>query len=170
MALSAEESRSRWSASCSRLERVAGACGAKILHVKPHGSLYNQAGRYRGIACAIASGVARWRRDVALVGLAGPAGTTMLREFREAGFTALAEAFADRRYEADGTLRAGKFGDALIHDPLIAGAQAARLARGEGVVAVGGATEVQRSTRRRCAYTATRLAVEIAKAVREATG
>lgn len=167
MALSAEDVAASVERQLLALERVAGACGAKILHVKPHGALYNQAVRDRGIARAIAAGVARWRRDVALVGLAGPAGTTMLEEFREAGFAALAEAFADRRYEADGALRSREFDDALIRDPIAAGVQAARLARGEGVVAVGGA-RVPLDAQTLCVHGDTPGAVEIAKAVREA--
>ena len=66
------------------------------------------------VAEAIANGVARWRRDVVLLGLAG---SPMLDAFRRAGFTVAAEAFADRRYEADGSLRSRKFTDALILDP-----------------------------------------------------
>jgi UPF0271 protein len=46
------------------------------------------------------------------------------------GLTAMGEGFADRRYEADGTLRARKFSDALITDPREAAAQALRLAHG----------------------------------------
>lgn len=48
----------------------------------------------------------------------------MLDVFREAGYAVAAEAFADRRYEVDGTLRSRKFEDALIHDAAEAGQQA----------------------------------------------
>src|SRR5713101_7770757 len=57
------------------LAQIAAGCGARLVHVKPHGALYNQAVRDRELAAAIAEGVARWSRDVALVGLAG---STML--------------------------------------------------------------------------------------------
>ena len=97
------------------LAEIAAACGARLAHVKPHGALYNQAVRNRELAEAIAKGVARWSRDVVLVGLAG---SPMLDVFREAGFAVAAEAFADRRYEADGTLRSRKFEDALIRADL----------------------------------------------------
>src|SRR5580692_12492446 len=53
------------------LSAVAESCGAQIGHVKPHGALYNQAVRDPELAAAIAAGVARWRRDVLMVGLAG---------------------------------------------------------------------------------------------------
>ena len=45
------------------------------------------------------------------------------------GLAVAGEAFADRRYEPDGTLRSRKFADALITDPREAAAQAVRLAR-----------------------------------------
>jgi len=168
MALSAEAIAAAVERQLRAFEQVANACGAEVVHVKPHGALYNQAARDRGIAFAIAAGVARWRRGVALVGLAGPAGATMLAAFREAGFTVLAEAFADRRYEADGSLRSRKFEDALIRDPIAAGAQAARIANGEGVVAVGGAV-VHLEAQTLCVHGDTPGAVEIARAVRRAT-
>jgi UPF0271 protein len=45
------------------------------------------------------------------------------------GLPVAAEAFADRRYEADGSLRARSFADALITLPAAAAAQALRFAR-----------------------------------------
>jgi UPF0271 protein len=120
------------------LAEVAGRCGARLAHVKPHGALYNQAVRSRELAEAIAEGVARWSRDVVLVGLAG---TPMLDVFRGAGLAVAAEAFADRRYERDGTLRPRKFEDALIRDPKAAAKQALGIA-GRGVVISVDGTEV----------------------------
>jgi UPF0271 protein len=105
--------------------RVADEFGARVVHVKAHGALYNQAVHNRVIARAIAKGVARWSKDVVLIGLAG---SPMLDVFREVGFAVAAEAFADRRYEPDGTLRSRKFADALIRDPQEAGLQALRFA------------------------------------------
>jgi UPF0271 protein len=103
--------------------------------VKPHGALYNQAAHDRELATAIATGVARWSSDVVLVGLAG---SPMLDVFRQAGFTVAAEAFADRRYEPDGTLRSRKFDDALILDPQEAGRQAVAIVERGTVRAVNG--------------------------------
>jgi 5-oxoprolinase (ATP-hydrolysing) subunit A len=105
--------------------RALAAIATDIVHVKPHGALYNQAAGNRQLAAAIARGVARYRRDVTLMGLAG---SPMLEVFRQEGFSVLAEAFADRRYEADGTLRSRKYPDALIQDPAEAAAQALRMA------------------------------------------
>jgi len=143
------------------LAKVAAQCGAGVVHVKPHGALYNQAARDPEIARAIAEGVGRWRRDVVLVGLAG---SQMLDVFREAGFIVAAEAFADRRYEADGTLRARKFEDALIRDPEEAGRQALRIVEQVSVIASDG-LEVAIDAQTICVHGDTPGAAEIATAV-----
>src|SRR5262249_23465313 len=96
------------------LAEIAATYATAIGHVKPHGALYNQAVNKADLARAIANGVARFSKDVVLVGLAG---SPMLNVFRDAGFRVAAEAFADRQYEPDGTLRSRKFDDALIRDP-----------------------------------------------------
>src|SRR5271170_6336747 len=114
------------------LAKIAATCGARLTHVKPHGALYNQAARDRELASAIAHGVARWSREVVMMGLAG---SSMLEVFREAGFAVAAEAFADRRYEPDGGLRARKFDDSLIRDPVEAAEQALRIVERGTVVA-----------------------------------
>jgi len=147
-----------------RLAQVAAICGATLTHVKAHGALYNQAARDPAIARAIADGVARWRRDVVLVGLAG---SLMLDVFREAGFTVAAEAFADRRYEPDGTLRSRKFSDALILDPAQAAQQAVRVAERDSVIACDG-TEVAVNAQTICIHGDTPGAPQIAAAVAQA--
>ncbi len=113
-----------------RLARIVSRLGGDILHVKPHGALYNVAARSSGVAHAIACGVSRWSRDVVLVGLAG---SRMLEVWHAMGFRVAGEAFADRRYEPDGSLRARKFPDALITNPHAAAAQAVELAGGHRV-------------------------------------
>jgi 5-oxoprolinase (ATP-hydrolysing) subunit A len=112
-----------------RLQSVVARLGGKIVHVKPHGALYNVAVKNAEVARAIATGVARWNAAVPIFGLAG---SPMLDVWRGMGMKVAGEAFADRRYEPDGTLRSRKFADALITDPAAAAAQALRFAR-EGV-------------------------------------
>jgi UPF0271 protein len=119
------------------LSTIAATFATSIAHVKPHGALYNQAVNRPDLARAIANGVARFSKDVVLVGLAE---SPMLDAFRSAGFRVAAEAFADRRYEPDGTLRSRKLDDALIRDPQKAADQALRIARKQGVVASDGST------------------------------
>jgi UPF0271 protein len=143
------------------LAKAAAAYGARVAHVKPHGALYNQAVGNRVLAEAIAKGVGRWNRDVILVGLAG---TSMLDVFRQAGFRVVAEAFADRRYEANGTLRARKFDDALIRDPGEAGRQALQIVE-RGTVTAHDGSEVSVNAQTICIHGDTPGASKIAAAV-----
>jgi 5-oxoprolinase (ATP-hydrolysing) subunit A len=150
------------------LAGIAEGCGARLVHVKPHGALYNQAVRNRELAEAIAQGVARWSRDVVLVGLAG---SPMLTAFREAGFSVAAEAFADRRYEPDGTLRSRRFEDALIRNPEEAGRQALGMVK-RGVVTASDGSEVTVAAQTICIHGdtpgASAIAAEVARTLREA--
>jgi UPF0271 protein len=109
-----------------RLEVVVRRLGGQIVHVKPHGALYNVAVKNTAVAQAIADGVSRWNSGAPIFGLAG---SPMLDVWRGMGMNAVGEAFADRRYEPDGTLRSRKLPGALITDPAEAAAQAFRLAR-----------------------------------------
>jgi len=113
-----------------RLEAVAARLGAKIVHVKPHGALYNVAARDHAVARAVGAAVRQWNPRALLFGLAG---SPMLEEWRGMGLHVAAEGFADRCYEADGTLRSRRLPGALIADPAAAAAQAVRLAREGGV-------------------------------------
>ena len=90
------------------------AAGTRLMHVKPHGALYNQAAREMDLAMAIARAVHDVDANLTLVGLAGSALIAAGRGFalRVAG-----EAFVDRRYEADGGLTPRDHPDALIDDP-----------------------------------------------------
>jgi len=152
MPMSEEEIAATVHAQIVRLEAVVRRLGGTIVHVKPHGALYNVAVRNQGVAWAIGEGVARWNRGLPVFGLAG---SPMLEVWRAMGLPVAGEAFADRRYEPDGTLRSRKFPDALITDPAEAAAQAARLAR-EG------------SAQTICVHGDTPGAVAILAAVREA--
>ena len=65
-----------------RLDAIVRHLGGAIVHVKPHGALYNVAVRNAEVARAIAIGVARWNPLTALFGLAG---SPMLDVWREHG-------------------------------------------------------------------------------------
>jgi len=134
------------------LEGVVRQLGGEIVHVKPHGALYNVAVKNVSVARAIGAAVKRWNATAAVFGLAG---SPMLDVWREMGLRPVGEGFADRRYEPDGTLRNRKFPDALITEPAAAAAQAVRLGR------EGGAQTI-------CVHGDTPGAVEILRACREA--
>ena len=159
------------------LAEIAAACGALLRHVKPHGALYNQAVKDRPLADAVAQGVAkavrsdRSSRFIPPLRLVGLAGSAMLAVFREAGFAVAAEAFADRRYERDGSLRSRKFDDALIRDPAEAARQALDIAQ-RGMVTAADGAEVALAAQTICIHGDTpgapQIAAAVAKTLREA--
>jgi len=121
-----------------RLEAVVTRMGGRIVHVKPHGALYNVAVKNAEVARAIGAGVARWSAAAPVFGLAG---SPMLEVWRQMGLPVAGEGFADRLYEPDGTLRSRKLPGALITDPQEAARQALRLAQnGADTICVHGDT------------------------------
>ncbi|MBS7458737.1 LamB/YcsF family protein [Coralloluteibacterium stylophorae] len=87
-----------------QIEALAAVCrreGARLVHVKPHGALYNLAAQDRAVADSIARAVAAHDAGLRLVGLAG---SRLLAAGRAAGLAVAGEAFAERRYEAGGSL------------------------------------------------------------------
>jgi UPF0271 protein len=127
MSLSADELARCVGEQIRELARIAKSLKTELRHVKAHGALYNDAAADPATAEAVAAGAALFSRELVLV---APAGSRMLRVFSRLGFRTAAEAFADRRYEPDGALRARSFKDALIADPAEAAAQALKFAQG----------------------------------------
>ncbi len=101
------------SAQVSELASIAATYGAKLDHVKPHGTLYNRSAADRSIAEAIAKAVADLDSSLAIYGLAGSASLTAASEI---GLKTAAEAFADRTYQSDGCLTPRSHSNALITD------------------------------------------------------
>jgi UPF0271 protein len=113
------------------------AHGGRLTHVKPHGALYNQAAADESLALAVARGVARFDASLILVGLASSA--TARQAAASQGLRFAGEAFADRRYEPDGTLVSRRAEDAVIVDADEAARQAVRIAQRREVLSRGGA-------------------------------
>jgi 5-oxoprolinase (ATP-hydrolysing) subunit A len=101
------------------------AHGVELQHVKPHGALYNQAAADRALAAAIARAVARFSRQLPLLGLASS--SAFAEAAADAGVRLVAEAFADRRYNPDGSLQSRSVPGSLLTDPAEAAEQALRL-------------------------------------------
>lgn len=110
------------------------ATGGELVHVKPHGALYNFAAKNLEAARAIALGVARFSKSLILVGLAG---SLMKQAAEEVGLKAANEGFPERGYNPDGTLMSRRLPGAVIDSPQEAAAQALRLVR-EGIVVSDG--------------------------------
>jgi len=107
---------------------------ATVHHVKPHGALYNDAHRDLGLARIIVEAMRHVDPSLAMV---APDRSEMAAAAREAGLPVIREAFADRRYEPDGSLTPRSIpGSTLTIDETVA--QVVLLAREGKVVARDG--------------------------------
>ena len=136
--------------------------GVNLSHVKAHGALYNRAVIDEDIAQTIGEAIIQVDPLLKVMGLAG---SKMLSVFDGLGLDTMAEAFADRSYESDGTLRNRKYDDALITDPNKAALQAKNMVESTVISFEGKAIEMNAQTI--CIHSDTPNAVAIAEAVRE---
>ncbi|MCU5774174.1 5-oxoprolinase subunit PxpA [Erwiniaceae bacterium BAC15a-03b] len=83
------------------LKAITESEGGRLVHVKPHGMLYNQAALDAELAEAIARAVKAVDPSLILVGLAN---SELIRAAERFGLSSRQEVFADRGYQADGTL------------------------------------------------------------------
>jgi UPF0271 protein len=146
------------------LARVAGALGAPITHVKPHGALYNDAADDRELADVIARAVAALPTRSALVGQAGSASedSAAMLDLRF-----VAEAFIDRAYRPNGRLVPRSVPGSVHTDLSTMTAQAESLAIYKQVVcATGELIDVRADTL--CVHGDTPEADAAARAVRDA--
>lgn len=106
------------------LSQIAKSEGVALTHVKPHGALYNQTAKDRGLANAIARAVKAAGENLILIGLAG---SGLCDAGVEAGIRVAGEGFPDRAYNPDGTLMPRNKPGALIDSPQDVAANAIRL-------------------------------------------
>jgi len=145
------------------LTKIAGALGMRLVHVKPHGALYHAANNNREVALAI--GRTAKAIDPQLI-MVGQAGSSTLEVWRSMGLRSAAEAFADRAYEPDGTLRKRTLSGALLNDPARAAQQALNVAIQHNVIATDGrALPVEANTL--CIHSDTPGSVAIAREVNQ---
>jgi UPF0271 protein len=129
------------------LAAFAGAAGARLRHVKPHGALYNDAARdpakARGIARAVAAFGGVSKGDNAGGGhliLVGLPDSELERAARELGVPYAREFFADRAYEDDGTLVPRSRDGSVIHDEDACVGRVLRMIAEGTVVSIHGTT------------------------------
>lgn len=89
------------------------SAGLTLNHVKPHGAMYNMAGKDAKLADAVARAVRDSAPGAYLLALAG---SEMIRAAEELGIPCASEVFADRAYEDDGSLVARSKPGAVITD------------------------------------------------------
>lgn len=126
MSIGFDELRASLTNQVNALARLAGDEGLTITSLKPHGALYHAANEDRALAVLLI--------DIAKNALAspmtvvGPPSGCLQTATIDHGLMFLAEGFADRRYEADGSLRARSQAGALLDTVEEAALQARTLA------------------------------------------
>jgi Uncharacterized proteins, homologs of lactam utilization protein B len=104
--------------------------GGKMQHVKPHGALYNMAAKNQMLAKAIAEAIYKVDSQLILFGLSG---SELIKAGENVGLITASEVFADRTYQADGSLTPRVDKDALITNSYDAIKQVIKMVR-EGSV------------------------------------
>lgn len=144
------------------LDAIARAAGGSIRYVKPHGALYNTIVSHEVQAKAVVDAVKAFGGDLPMLLLPG---SVALREAEAAGLRGIAEAFADRAYNPDGTLVSRREAGAVLHDEDLVAANMVRLATEGTIVARDGST-IRTSAESICLHGDTEGAVSMAAAVR----
>ena len=164
LAASAEDIAAWVTQQTEALAEQAARLGLRLAHVKPHGALYNVAAQDRRVAEAVAQAVAALDAKLMLVGLSG---SQLIAAGQAAGLAVLNEAFADRRYQANGQLVSRETRGALITDPDVAAQQACALAQGVSVFTLDG-LPLRIRAETLCLHSDTPNALNIARAVHAA--
>jgi len=146
------------------LSALAGAAGATVKYIKPHGALYNTIVHHEGHAQAVVDAVKAHGGELPLLLLPG---SVALAKAEARGLRAVAEAFADRNYTPEGTLVSRREANAVLHDPAQVSANMVRLATEGTITAVDGSI-IAMPSESICVHGDTAGAVAMAAAVRAA--
>ena len=95
------------------LGAIATAAGAHVAHVKLHGALANMASEDDELAKVCLSAISAFDSKLAVFAMVS---TALDRVGHHLGMPVVREVFADRSYNADGTLVSRDHPDAMIHD------------------------------------------------------
>ncbi|GAA3320182.1 LamB/YcsF family protein [Arthrobacter ramosus] len=117
------------------LQALAHAAGSEIKYVKPHGALYNTIVHHEVHAQAVVDAVHAFSPGLPLLLLPG---SVALAKAEAKGLRGVVEAFADRAYNADGTLVSRREEGAVLHDHAAITENMVRLATEGKIVARDG--------------------------------
>lgn len=143
------------------LVEIASSEGVKAVHLKAHGALYNDAARDEALALLIA----RVAHEAELTQLIGPPGSALAAAAEASGLEFVAEGFADRTYEPDGSLTPRTIPGAVITSPEAVLAQAIALVERHAVATRGGG-QINMFVQTLCLHSDTPGADEHARAIR----
>ncbi len=145
------------------LDAFCKAAGVKLCHVKPHGALYNMAGKDEILAQAVCEGIFEYDSNLILLGLSG---SKMIEAGKKIGLRTASEVFADRAYEADGSLVARSKPGAVITDENLAVSRVVEMVTNGRVTSITG-NEIEIKADSICLHGDGVKAVEFAKRIKE---
>jgi UPF0271 protein len=145
------------------LQAIAQAAGSTVAYVKPHGALYNSIVSHRDQAAAVAEAVATVDASLPVLGMAGSA---FFDEADRRGLRTVAEVFADRAYQPNGTLVPRREPGAVLDDPAVIAHRVVNMVNAGEVTATDG-TVLRVTAESVCVHGDSPGAVQIAAAVHE---
>ena len=137
--------------------------GTKIQHMKLHGAFYNTACVKKELADAIVEAMLEVDKDIIIMALSG---SCLLQIAEERGLKVAHEVFADRAYNADGTLVNRRLPGAMIHDKNLAIQRIKRMILEGKVTAIDG-TDIDIKADSICVHGDNPEAVSFVKLIRE---
>jgi UPF0271 protein len=145
------------------LQGLAKAAGTRVGYVKPHGALYNTIAHDARQADDVIEGIKAVDPSLVLLALAG---APIVEQARAAGLTVVCEAFADRAYNADGSLVSRRLAGSVIHDPQAVAERMLHMVK-EGRIAALDGTDIALDAQTICIHGDTPAAVAIARTLSE---
>jgi len=145
----------------SALQGMVGSAGGKLAYVKPHGALYNEIANNKIVAETVYRAIKKIDPKLKIMGLAGSHVEEVLDTI---GMEYIPEAFADRRYEANGKLRSRSLPQAVINDASFAAQQVLSITK-QGKTTTLDGVDVMLSAKSFCIHGDNPAAVDILKAI-----
>lgn len=109
--------------------------GIKMQHVKPHGAMYNMAGKDYKLSKAICEAIYEYDKELIVMALSGG---ELVHAAEDMGLKVAREVFADRAYEEDGSLVNRRKEGAMITDEDVAIERVVRMIKEQKVTAITG--------------------------------
>jgi UPF0271 protein len=164
MRLTLEEIKNYTIYQVSALQGFAKIAGLNLQHVKPHGALYNTAAKdeetSRGIVDAVKA------LDSSLIIFAPPK-SVLAKTATNAGLRVAYEFFADRAYDADGTLVSRKQPNSIITNPSTVLERTLKVIREGKVLAANGETVTLGKVHTICVHGDTPTAIKLTEVLKK---
>ncbi|MGB9676339.1 MAG: LamB/YcsF family protein [Candidatus Bathyarchaeales archaeon] len=164
MRLTPEEIRNYTIYQVSALQGFASTIGANLQHVKLHGALYNTASEDKKTSNAVIEAVQALNPNLIIF---APPKSALAEAARNTGLKVAHEFFADRAYNADGSLVSRKKPNAIIQERQKVVERAIKAVKEQKVIAINGDAIKIGTIHTICVHGDTPTAVELAKALKE---